>query len=89
MKKLQGVFKVLTSEYMNCSMYGNPKKRLILEDDSGGRWLATTATNALCGYYSYNHRNKYLFTYHFTRKNGNMVIDYINQEIKEKSTDEN
>ena len=82
MKKLQGVFKVLTSEYMNCSVNGNPKKRLILEDESGGTWIATTATDALCGYYGYNHSHKYLFTYHFTLKHGNMVIDYIDQEIK-------
>ena len=82
MKKFQGVFKVLTTEYMNCSMYGNPKKRLILEDDSGGTWVATTATNALCGYYCYSPCHKYSLTYHFTRKHGNMVIDYINQEIK-------
>lgn len=82
MKELKGVFKVLTSEYMNCSVYGNPKKRLILEDESGGTWVATTATNALCGYYSYSHGNKYLLAYHFTRKHGNMVVDYIDQEIK-------
>lgn len=82
MKKLQGVFKVLTTEYMNCSVNGNPKKRLILEDDSGGTWIATTATDALCGYYGYYPNHRYLLTYHFTRKHCNMVIDYIDQEIK-------
>lgn len=79
MKKLQSVFKVLTSEYMNCSVYGNPKKRLILEDEDGGVWVATTATDALCGYYGYETNRKYLFTYHFTRTMGNMVIDYHNE----------
>lgn len=79
MKKSQGVFKVLQSEYMNCSINGNPKKRLILEDDRGAVHIATTATDALCGYYGYERGRKYLFTYHYTRGTCKMVIDYYNE----------
>ena len=79
MKKLQGTFKVLKSEYMNCSINGNPKKRLILEDHNGNVHIATTATDALCGYYGYERNREYLFTYHYTRGTGKMVIDYYNE----------
>ena len=79
MKKLQGIYKVLQSEYMNCSINGNPKKRLILEDENGCVYIATTATDALCGYYGYKNGEKYLFTYHYTKTSHNMVIDYYSE----------
>lgn len=77
MKK--GIFKVLKSEYLNCSINGNPKKLLVLEDENGNVETARTATDALCGYYGYQIGQKYLFTYHYTRKNANMIIDYYNE----------
>ena len=79
MKKLQGVFKVLQSEYMNCSINGNPKKRLVLEDRAGNVCTATTATDALCGYYGYERGHEYLFTYHYTKTTCKMIIDYYNE----------
>lgn len=82
MKKYKDVFKVLKSEYMNCSINGNPKKLLILEDSNGGVHLAQTATDALCGYYSYENNRKYSFTYHFTKTKATMIIDYY-EEIKQ------
>lgn len=75
MKKQQNIFKVLQYEYMNCSVNGNPKKRLILEDRHGNVFIAQTATDALCGYMGYTRGQEYLFTYHYTRNN-NMIIDY-------------
>lgn len=82
MKKLQNVFKVLASEYMNCSINGNPKKRLVLEDRGGNVYIATTATDALCGYYGYERGREYFFTYHYTRNSCNMIIDYM-EDIKQ------
>ena len=77
MKKQQNIFKVLQWEYMNCSVNGNPKKRLVLEDRAGNVYIATTATDALCGYYGYVRNREYLFTYHYARTSCNMVIDYM------------
>lgn len=74
--KFTAIFKVLKTEYLNCSVNGNPKKLLILEDENGNVEIARTATDALCGYYGYQVNAKYLFTYHYTRTNSNMIIDY-------------
>ena len=81
MKKLQGVYKVLQYEYMNCSVNGNPKKRIVLEDRAGNVCIATTATDALCGYYGYERNKEYLFTYHYAPKSYKMIIDYT-EDIK-------
>ena len=78
MKKIKENLKVLNYEYLNCSYYGNPKKRLILEKDNGDVFTATTATNAMCGYISPNKGVIYEFEYHYT-KNGNIIIDYYNE----------
>ena len=79
MKKEKAIFKVLKSEYLNCSINGNPKKLLVLEDENGNIKIARTATDALCGYYSYSNGTKYLLTYHYTAKSANMIIDYYNE----------
>ena len=76
MKNYKSIFKVLNSEYMSCSINGNPKKRLILENDAGDVFTATTGTDCLCGYMSYYKGDKFMFTYHYTPKTGNMVITY-------------
>lgn len=78
MKKLTDIFKVLRSDFLNCSVNGNPKKRLVLEDPAGNVYVATTATDALCGYYGFVAGCKYFLTYHYTR-NGSMIIDYYNE----------
>lgn len=79
MKKQQNIFKVLQSEYVNCSINGNPKKRLVLEDRAGNIYIATTATDALCGYYGYERNKEYLLTYHYARNSCKMVIDYYSE----------
>ena len=79
MKKEQQIFKVLQQEYMNCSVNGNPKKRLVLEDRGGNVYIATTATDALCGYYGYERGREYLLTYHYTKTSCKMIIDYYNE----------
>lgn len=79
MKQLHGIFKVLVSENMNCSVNGNPKKRLVLEDENGNVCIATTATDSLCGYYRYYINYKYPFIYHYTRTTHNMIIDYCSE----------
>lgn len=81
MKKYKKEFKVLTSEYMNCSINGNPKKRLVLEDSENNVFIATTGTDCLCGYITYYTGSKYIFTYHYT-KTGNIMIDYA-EEVKQ------
>jgi hypothetical protein len=75
MKKFTKNLKVLTSEYMKCSVNGNPKKRLILEDSDNNVYIATTGTDCLCGYISYSRGKTYAFTYHYTRANSKMIID--------------
>lgn len=79
MKKQENIFKVLQLEHMNFSINGNPKKRLILEDRAGNVYIATTATDALCGYFGYERNKEYLFTYHCTRKSFSMIIDYCSE----------
>lgn len=74
MKHYQSTCKVLHSEYLNCSIYGNPKKRLVLEDSDGNVFTATTGTDHSCGYLSYYKNSVYLFTYHYTSKRGNIII---------------
>lgn len=82
MKRYAKEFTVLSSEYMNCSINGNPKKRLVLQDDENNIQTATTGTDCLCGYLSYCKGKKYLFTYHYTRTNLRMIIDFAEEAQK-------
>lgn len=79
MKKYTKEFTVLTSEYMNCSVNGNPKKRLVLQDNNNNVYIATTGTDCLCGYMSYYAGKKCLFTYHYTRTSSSMIIDFAEE----------
>jgi hypothetical protein len=79
MKKYTKKFTVLASEYMNCSINGNPKKRLVLQDTENNVYIATTGTDCLCGYMTYRNGETYLFTYHYTRTSSNMVIDFAEE----------
>lgn len=79
MKKYQKTFKILGSERLNCSIYGNPKKRLILEDSAGNVYTATTGTNCACGYLDYHKNDYFSLTYHYTRTNSSMIIDYATE----------
>lgn len=79
MKRYTKEFTVLSSEYMNCSINGNPKKRLVLQDSENNVHIATTGTDCLCGYLSYYNGKNYLITYHYTRTNLRMVIDFAEE----------
>lgn len=70
--------KILGSEYLNCSCYGNPRKRIVWEDENGNVEFATTALNAMCGYLTYGKGARFDITYHYTRK-GNAVVDYAEE----------
>ena len=74
--KYKNRFQVLECTYKNCSINGNPKKHLILLDNAGNVLHADTATDAMCGYLHYAPGKQYTLTYHYTRKSGNMIIDY-------------
>lgn len=78
MKTLTHDFTVLKTEYMNCSVYGNPKKRLVVMNDNGNVEIATTGTDCLCGYMTYYHNKKYRLRYHYT-KTGKMIITYAEE----------
>lgn len=76
MRKYSDMFKILKCEYAGVSTYGNPKKRLVLERvDTGEIEIATTATNAVCGYMGYSQGGLFLMAYHYTRTSGAMIID--------------
>lgn len=72
--KKEVTVKVLTSGYAGYSSYGNPKKMLCIEYQSGAREFAHTASNAMCGYISYRDNGMYRLTYHYTRT-GRMIVD--------------
>jgi hypothetical protein len=79
MKKQIRTLKVVHVEYLKCSYYGNPKKRLLLMGDYDDIYTAETATNAMCGYLTYQTGKKYVFTYHFTPKTCKMIIDFAKE----------
>lgn len=72
-----GIFK--DYEYMNRSVYGNPREKVWVEVD-GIEKCFKTASDAQCGYFIPNYKNgdKIDFDYHIT-KNGNRVIDYVHE----------
>ena len=78
MKNLTRDFTVLQTEYINCSVNGNPKKRIVVMDDNGNVEIATTGTDCLCGYMSYYRGKKYKLTYHYT-KTAKMIITYAEE----------
>lgn len=78
MKKQMDLFIIEGLQKLNCSIYGNPKRKLFLIDSSGERCTATTQTNAACAYDLdyYSIDKQFLMIYHYT-KNGAMIIEYI------------
>lgn len=78
MKKITETLKVLKEQYNGCSIYGNPSKLLMLQDANGEILVGRTASNAMCGYYTYKAGNEHEFTYHYT-KTGKLIIDYCKQ----------
>ena len=74
-KNTVGIFKGY--EYMNCSVYGNPREKVWIECDNEVKCFKT-ASDAQCGYSIPNFHNGDVinFDYHLT-KNGNRVIDYV------------
>ena len=77
MKKLSGIFTIKEIYALPCSINGNPKREIVMEDENGRTYYAKTATDAMVGYLvAYNCKGeKFNFTYHYTKK-GSCVIDY-------------
>lgn len=68
-------------ESLNCSVNGNPKKRIVIEDATGHTYEAQTQTDAACAYSIgwYSVGKSFAFIYHYT-KSGKMIIEYIHGE---------
>lgn len=75
--------RLIDSEALNCSQYGNPRAKLWLELADGSHVIARTATDAVAGYCVDNwcHAKArglpwVVITYHITR-GGSVIVDYI------------
>lgn len=82
-KKITIAARLIDSEALNCSQYGNPRAKLWLELADGSHVIATTATDATAGYCVGNWRNAKarglpwgLIDYHVTR-GGSVIVDQI------------
>lgn len=76
--EFKGLFQVLAAKRLRNSYYGNPKWELAVQainPEHDSSYIATTQTNAVCGYYLGYHSIKriYEITGYFTKK-GNMII---------------
>ena len=62
-------------DYMHNSIYGNPKIKLLMQDENGEYLQGKTATDAACAYiFGYSSiGRKYKIEYHYT-KNNNIII---------------
>ncbi len=71
-------FRILKVEKLNNSMYGNPCRRLIVEDEEGEILTGKTATNAKLGYEVADtwEGEKKVIAYHYT-KSGNLIFDRL------------
>lgn len=79
-------------EYRNTSTVGNPSYWVYFTDSEGEFHRGYTASNSSSGYTIRNYRNLseiviYL-KYHFTRKNGACIIDYIKHNTPEEAARE-
>ena len=86
-KNITTAARLIDSEALNCSQYGNPRARLWLELADGSHVVAKTATDAACGYSVGNWENAKrrgapwaLIDYHITR-GGSVIVDYIHEGV--------
>lgn len=78
MKTLKNKFLVKKVERLKNSIYGNPKFKIILENEKDETLVAKTKSNATISYCGIEYKeNKVIeFAYHFT-KNNNLILDSI------------
>ena len=75
MKNYIKIVTIRNIEYLHNSIYGNPKIKLLMQDENGEYLQGKTATDTACAYifgYSIIGR-KYAIEYHYT-KNNNIII---------------
>ena len=75
---MKKVFRILKIEKLNNSIYGNPCRRLIVEDEEGEILTGKTASNSVLGYKVADtwENEKKVLTYHYT-KVGNLIFDRL------------
>ena len=66
---------ILDLERLHNSIYGNPKIKLLMQDENGEYLQGKTATDTACAYiFGYSSiGRKYVIEYHYTRNN-NIII---------------
>ena len=84
-KNITTAARLIDSEALNCSQYGNPRAKLWLELADGSHVVAKTATDAAAGYSVGNWRHEKarglpwaVIDYHVTRC-GSVIVDYIHE----------
>lgn len=82
-KNITTAARLIDSEALHLSQYGNPRAKLWLELADGSHVIARTATDAAAGYCVDNWRCAkarglpwVVITYHITR-GGSVIVDYI------------
>lgn len=75
--------RLIDSEALNCSQFGNPRTKLWLELADGSHVIAKTATDSVAGYCVGNWEGSaarglpwVVINYHITR-GGSVIVDYI------------
>ena len=80
-------------EYKSTSTVGNPSYRVCFTDSEGELQRGYTASNSSSGYtirnYRYCNSGAVIYMkYHFTRKTGSCIIDYIKHNTPEEASRE-
>jgi hypothetical protein len=75
MKNYKKIVTIKDIDYLHNSIYGNPKIKVLMQDENGEYLQAKTADNAACAYiFGYSSiGRKYKIEYHYTRNN-NIII---------------
>ena len=75
MKNYIKILSIEDIDYLHNSIYGNPKIKLLMQDENGEYLQGKTAADAACAYlFGYSSiGRKYKIEYHYT-KNNNIII---------------
>ena len=75
MKNYTKIMIIGNIDHLHNSIYGNPKIKLLMQDENGEYLQGKTATDAACAYiFGYSSiGRKYKIEYHYT-KNNNIII---------------
>lgn len=83
---------LLSVEYKSTSTVGNPSYWVYFTDSKGKFQRGYTASNSSAGYTIRNYRNicgtVIYLKYHFTRKTGSCIIDFIKHNTPEEAARE-